>query len=347
MKAVYITKHGSSDVLTYGDFPEPEFGPNEVLIRVRACALNRLDLYTRAGSRGTKRNFDKPHILGSDVAGDVIEIGADVTSIRRGTRVLVNPKMSCRQCRLCLAGQDDLCDQSPGMLGSSCNGGYAEYVVAPASNTLPLPENVTYENAAGLPTVFMPSWNILVRQGKLRPWETALIASSSSGVASAAIQIAKNVIGARVITTTSSEEKVKQAFALGADEVINYQTEDVARRIKDITSGKGVDVVVDHVGADFWPAAIRTLAKGGRYGICGVTSGYEVNLQIGLLFLNQHTVFGVFMGRGEDLRQIVDSAGRGLIRSIIHETYPLEDAARAHKVMEELHFFGKLVLVVP
>ena len=150
-----------------------------------------------------------------------------------------------------------------------------------------------------------------------------------------------------MITTTSSDIKVKQAFALGADEVINYETEDVARRIKDITFGRGVDVVVDHVGADFWPAAIRSLAMGGRYGICGVTSGYEVNMQMGLLFLNQQTVFGVFMGRREDLRQVVDSAGRGLIRSIIHQTYPLADAARAHQALEDLNFFGKLVLVVP
>ena len=233
------------------------------------------------------------------------------------------------------------------MLGSTAAGGYAEYVSVPAVNALALPENVSYEQAASLPTVFLPSWAILLRRAALKPWETALIPSASSGVGTAGIQVAKNVVGARVIATTSSEEKARKAFDLGADEVINYTREDVAERVKGLTKGRGVDVVLDHVGADFWPAGIASLAPGGRYGICGVTTGYRAELQMGLMFLKHQTVFGVFMGRREDLRQVVEMAARGVIRGIIHQTFPLEDASRAHDAMEARNFFGKLVLTVP
>ena len=216
----------------------------------------------------------------------------------------------------------------------------------PAVNVEPIPDALSYVQAASLPTVFLPCWTILVRKAQLKAWETMLIPSASSGVATAGIQVAKNVLGAKVITTTSSEEKAQKARELGADEVINYTSEDIAERVKEITGGQGVNVVLDHVGEDFYPAAIRSLAMGGRYGICGVTSGYRADLQMGLMFLRYQTVFGVFMGRKEDLRQIVALAGRGTIRGVIHETFALEDAAKAHEAMEGRNFFGKLVLTV-
>jgi len=259
--------------------------------------------------------------------------------------VVVHPVLTCRQCTYCIGGQEELCVK-PGMLGSTTNGGYAEYVTLPGVNTQPLPDSISYEQAASMPTVFLPCWSILMRRAALKPWETVLVLSASSGVGTAAIQVAKNVIGARVITTTSTEEKAEKARELGADEAINYAEEDVAKRVKELT-GRGVDVVVDHVGADFWPAAMASLAPGGRYGICGVTSGYRAELQMGLMFLKHQTVLGVFMGRKEDLRQIVDRAAKGEIRGVVHETFPLEDAARAHETMESRNFFGKLVLTVP
>ena len=346
MKAVYITEHGAPDALVYGDLPEPEPGANDALIRVRACALNRLDAYTRAGARGTRLRFNgNPHVLGGDVAGDVVETGGEVSQISAGDRVVVNPRITCRQCRFCLAGEEELC-RGAGMLGSTISGGYAEYVSVPAANVVGIPDDLSYVQAASLPTVFLPCWTILIRKAQLRPWETLLIPSASSGVGTAGIQVAKNVIGARVIATTSSEDKARKARELGADEVINYTTEDIAERVSEITGGQGVEVVLDHVGADFYPAAMRSLAMGGRYGICGVTSGYRAELQMGLMFLRYHTVFGVFMGRKDDLRQIVDLAGRGVIRGIIHRAYPLQDAAEAHRDMEALNFFGKLVLEV-
>ena len=344
MKAVYMTEHGGVDVLQYGDMPEPEIGPNDVKVRVRAASLNRLDVYTRAGVRGTRRrNFDAPHILGGDAAGEVVEIGAEVRGREIGQRIVINPRMTCNQCRWCSAGEDEFCENS-GMLGSSRRGSYAEYVGVPATSAVPIPDGLSFEEAATLPTVFLPSWTILVRKGALKSWETALILSASAGVGTAGIQVAKNVVGAAVITTTSTEEKAAQALDLGADHVINYSSEDIAERVREITDGRGVDVVLDHVGAEFWPAATRSLAMGGRYGICGVTTGYRAELQMGAMFTRDQTVFGVFMGRKEDMRQIVEMAGRGVIRGIIHQTFPLREAAKAHEVMESRNFFGKLVL---
>ena len=346
MKAVYMTEHGGADVLQYGDMPEPEIGPNDVKVRVRAASLNRLDVYTRAGVRGTRRrNFDSPHILGGDAAGEIVEIGSEVRGREIGQRVVVNPRMTCNQCRWCSAGQDEFCESS-GMLGSSRSGSYAEYVGVPATSAVPIPNGLSFEEAATLPTVYLPSWTILVRKGELKSWETALVLSASAGVGTAGIQVAKKVIGATVITTTSTEEKAAQASELGADHVINYSSEDIAERVREITGGRGVDVVLDHVGAEFWPAATRSLAMGGRYGICGVTTGYRAELQMGAMFTRYQTVFGVFMGRKEDMRQIVEMAGRGVIRGIIHQTFPLEDAAKAHEVMEGRNFFGKLVLTM-
>ncbi len=343
MKAVYIREHGGREVLTYGDMPDPVIGPNDVKVRVRACSVNRVDVFTRLGVRGTRLGLDQPHILGGDAAGDVVEVGSEVTRVRVRDRVVINPKLTCSQCQYCVAGEHELCI-SPSMLGSTTNGSYAELLKAPAVNAVRLPDSVSYEEAAALPTVFLPSWNILVRRARLQSWETALILSASSGVGTAAIQVAKNVIGARVIATTSTDEKARKARELGADEVIVYSREDIRQRVKELTEGRGVNVVVDHVGADFWPAASSSLAPGGRYGICGVTTGYKVDLQLGLLFLRNQTVFGVFMGRKEDLRQIVELAGKGVIRSVIHGTFPLRDAAEAHQVMESKSLFGKLVL---
>ena len=346
MKAVYMTEHGGADVLQYGDLPEPQIGSNDVKVRVRAASLNRLDVYTRAGVRGTRRrNFDDPHVLGGDAAGEIVEVGSEVRGREIGQRVLVNPRMTCNQCRWCSAGQDEFCESS-GMLGSSRSGSYAEYVGVPATSAVPIPDSLSFQEAATLPTVYLPSWTILVRKGELKSWETALVLSASAGVGTAAIQVAKNVIGATVITTTSTDEKAAQATELGADHVINYSSEDIAERVREITSGRGVDVVLDHVGAEFWPAATRSLALGGRYGICGVTTGYRAELQMGAMFTRYQTVFGVFMGRKEDMRQIVEMAGRGVIRGIIHQTFPLEEAAKAHEVMESRNFFGKLVLTM-
>lgn len=343
MQAVYIESHGGPEVLTYGDRPEPSTKPNEVKIRVRASSLNRLDLYTREGDRGLRRRFPPPLILGGDCAGDVVEIGDLVRGISPGDRVVVNPKITCQQCAACLAGQDDLCP-TPQFMGSAVDGSYAELVSVPAANVHVLTANVAYEQAAAAPTTFLPIWNMLLRKVELKAWETVLVLSASAGVGTAAIQVASKVIGARVIATTSTAEKAARARELGADEVINYNEEDITERARALTGGRGVDVVVDHVGADFFPKAFSSLRPGGRYGICGATTGLRTELHLGLLFSRQVQIYGVFMGTKEDMRGITEMLNRGTISPVVHQVFPLAEAAAAHKAMEETNFFGKLVL---
>ncbi len=329
--------------MQYGQRPEPTMADDEVKVRVKAAALNRLDTYVRAGLRGQRRQFPPPLILGGDSAGEVVEVGARVPAHRLGQRVVINPRISCRTCSFCTAGDDDLCPKFQ-FLGSSCDGSYAELVSVPAVNAVPIADGVTFEHAAAVPTVYLPMWNMLIRKAQLKPWETVLVLSASAGVGTAAIQVAKNVIGARVIATTSSHEKASMALELGADHVINYTSEDVTSRVKELTGGHGADVVVDHVGAKFFQGAYNSLKRGGRYGVCGVTTGYETQLQLGTLFTKQLRVFGVFMGSRGDMGQIVEMLNRGKIMPVIHGAFPLEHAAEAHTVMESRSFFGKLLL---
>jgi len=230
-------------------------------------------------------------------------------------------------------------------MGSAIDGSYAEYVAVPAINVHRLEAGVTYQEAAAVPTTFLPVWNMLVRRAQLRPWETVLVLSASAGVGTAAIQVAKRVLGARVIATTSTPEKVAQAREWGADEVINYKEEDIGERVKALTGGQGVDVVVDHVGAEFFSAAFNSLRPGGRYTICGATTGLRAELHLGLLFTRQIEVYGAFMGTKKDMSQIVEVLNRGMIRPAIHQTFDLEKAAEAHRAMEETNFFGKLLLL--
>lgn len=343
MKAVYIDAHGGPEVLNYGDRPDPEVQPSQVLVRVHATALNRLDLYTRAGGRGLRRDFPPPLILGGDCAGEIVEVGGQVVGLAVGDRIVVNPRQTCGQCDFCMSGDDDLCPKST-FMGSAIDGSYAELIAVPGVNVHAISDDVTYEEAAAMPTTFLPVWNMMVRRAKLQPWETVLVLSASAGVGTAAIQVAKNVVGARVIATTSTPEKSAKAKELGADEVINYTEEDIAERVKALTGGRGVDVVVDHVGADFFTPAFNSLRPRGRYTICGATTGLRVELHLGLLFTRQIEIYGGFMGSKEDMREIVAMLNRGAIRPAIHQSYPLTEAAAAHQTMEDTNFFGKLLL---
>ncbi|HAA95180.1 MAG: zinc-binding dehydrogenase [SAR202 cluster bacterium] len=343
MKAVYIEAHGGTEVLTYGDRPDPEVKAGEVKIKVRATALNRLDLYTREGGRGLEKEFPPPLILGGDCAGEVAECADDVAGLKVGDRVVVNPRLSCMQCAPCLAGQDDLCRRSR-FLGSAIDGSYAEYIAVPAANAHVIADSVSFEQAAAAPTTYLPVWNMLVRRLQLKPWQTVLVLSASAGVGTAAIQMAKDVIGAKVIATTSSAEKAAKATELGADVVINYTDEDIRERVREITGGAGVDCVVDHVGADFFGPAFASLRTGGRYGICGATTGLRTELHLGLLFSQQKEIYGAFMGTKEDMREIVEMLNRGEVKPVVDRTFPLAEAAAAHEAMEATSFFGKLIL---
>jgi NADPH:quinone reductase-like Zn-dependent oxidoreductase len=231
-------------------------------------------------------------------------------------------------------------------MGSAIDGSYAEYVAVPAVNVHPIADSVSFEEAAAMPTVYLPMWNMLIRKTRLKPWETVLVLSASAGVGTAAIQVAKQVIGARVIATTSSPEKAAKAKDLGADHVIDYTKEDIAQRVKELTGGQGIDVVIDHVGAQFFEAAYNSLKRGGRYGNCGVTTGYQVQLQMGALFTRELRLYGVYMGSKEDMRQITAMLNAGKIKPVVHQVFPLQHTAEAHKTMESRGFFGKLVLKI-
>ena len=244
MKAIFLEQHGDSSVLQYGDRPEVRPGRGEVKVGVRAAALNRLDVYTRQGVRGARLiEIQFPHVLGGDCAGDVAELGEDVDGLELGQRVVVDPLISCGDCEYCLRGVPSKCGARR-MLGTNTPGSYAEYVVVPAANAFPIPSNLAYEEAAALPTVFLPTWSIVVREGRLQPDETALVLSASSGVGTAAVQVIKNVVGAQCIAATSTAAKARAARELGADHVINYSREELASRVMQITHGRGVDLVV-------------------------------------------------------------------------------------------------------
>ena len=332
MKAVFIQAHGDPSVLEFGDLPDPVPGPGEILIRVHASALNRLDLYTRAGTRGAGSGATFPHVLGGDCAGEVAALGDGVSTPAVGDRVVVNPLLGI--------------NPTPHMLGTHRQGSNAELVVVPAENAVVLPSGLSYEQAAALPTVFLPAWAIVIASGRLQAPETALVLSASSGVGTAAVQLVKKVVGATCIAATSTGAKARAARELGADFAINYEAEDLGTRVKEITRGRGVDLVVDPTGARFFETAYASLGRGGRYGICGVTSGYEANIHLGQLFSKELHLFGVFMGTTQTLREIVRAADRGLVRSVVHRALPLKDAQLAHEEMDRSEHFGKFVLNV-
>jgi alcohol dehydrogenase len=333
LKAVTIRQHGDPSVMEVSEVDEPMATHGQVVVRVRAASINRLDLYTRAGIRGTKQPEDQfPRILGGDCAGEIAEVGEGVTDLFVGQRVVVNPLLTT--------------NPFPKMIGTHVQGSYAELVAVPAANAVPIPDSLSYVQAASLPTVFLPTWSIIMREGQLQSHETAMVLSASSGVGTAAIQIIKGVVGANCIAVTSTPEKIQKAMDLGADHSINYKTEDLAERVKEITGGRGVDLIVDSTGALFFEAAYASLARGGRFGTCGVTSGYQAQIHLGQLFSKELRLFGVFMGSTNELVQIVDAAGKGQLQGAIHRTLPLEEIAQAHEEMERSDHFGKFVVTI-
>ena len=333
MKAVFIRQHCDPSTIQVGEMPQPTAGENQVLVKVRASSINRLDLYTRAGTRGTKLPDNAfPRILGGDCAGDIVECGTGVAGLSVGQRVVVNPLLSN--------------NPYPRMIGTHEQGSQAEYVAVPAGNAVPIPDSLSYIQAAMLPTVFLPTWSIIVREGKLKPSETAMVLSASSGVGTAAIQIIKGVAGATCIAVTSTPDKIAKARELGADETINYKTENLAQRVKELTGGRGVDLIVDSTGALFFEDAYASLARGGRFGICGVTSGYMSQIHLGQLFSKELKVFGVFMGTTDMLAEIVDAAGKGQLHGALHRELSLDEVADAHTEMERSNHFGKFVVTI-
>ena len=342
MKAIVYAEHGGPEVLRYTDVPEPEIGAGEVLVRVRACALNHLDLWLRRGIPSLK--IPLPHIPGSDIAGEVALAGDSVTNVKVGDRVMLQPGISCGACEKCLAGDDNLC-KSYRIFGEMVDGGCAEYLKAPAVNCVPIPEGVSFEAAAAFPLVSLTAWHMLIARAKLQPAETVLVLAAGSGVGSAAIQIAK-ASGARVIATAGSDAKLARARELGADEVINHSTEKIATEVKRLTGRRGVDVVFEHVGEATWNESIRSLVPGGRLVTCGATTGYNGAIDIRYLFTRQISLLGSFMGSKADLLAAAEFLKRGLLKPVIDIVLPLEKCAEAHRRLENSEQFGKIVLKV-
>ena len=340
MKAVVFHEHGGPEVLRYEDRPDPQIRAHEVLVEVRACALNHLDVWARGGLPGIEIRL--PHVLGNDIAGVVRGVGEIVDWVRPGDEVMLQPGVSCGHCADCLRGRDNLC-AAYDILGYRRDGGYAELVAAPAVNVIPKPGNLSWEEAAALPLVTVTAWHMLVTRAAVQPGEDVLIHAAGSGVGSIGIQIAK-LRGARVIATAGSDEKLEKAKALGADETINYSNPDWPREVRRLTGKRGVDVVFEHTGAETWPGSIQSLAKDGRLVTCGATSGFDARTDIRQVFYRHLSLLGSFMGSKAELLDAMRFVESGRIRAVVDRALPLADARRAHELMRDRAQFGKLVL---
>ncbi len=340
MRAITFHEHGGPEQLRLEEVAVPKIGPDELLVRVRACGVNRVDLMAREGRVAAKVRM--PHISGSEVAGDIAGFGDRVAGLAEGQRVAIAPYLFCGRCDYCLAGQEEICLRGE-ILGLTGDGGYAEYVAVPAANAVPLPDGVSYDAAAAVTLATLTTWHMLVSRARLKAGETVLVLAAGSGIGSAAIQIAK-LSGARVIATASTDEKLRRARDLGADETINYREQDFLQEVRRLTEKRGVDVVVEHVGAETWEKSVGCLARAGRLVICGTTSGTEGKLNLWQLFAKELSLIGSYGGTRGELQTVLRLVADGQIHAVIDQTMPSERAAEAQQLMAERRQFGKIVL---
>jgi NADPH:quinone reductase-like Zn-dependent oxidoreductase len=336
MKAVRFHQHGGPEVLQYEDAPDPRPEPGYAIVRVRACALNHLDLWERKGL--PRVAFPLPHISGADVAGEI----ADAQGFKPGERVMLQPGLSCGRCPACVSGRDNLCP-SYDVLGYLSEGGYAQFVKVPLANIIPIPDHIPFVEAAAFPLTFLTAWHMLLTVARLRPGESVLVIAAGSGVGQAAIQIAR-FMGARVLATAGSEPKLARAREIGADDAINHSAGPFSPEVKRLTAGRGVDVIVEHVGEATWEQSVRSLARGGRVVTCGATTGASAKLDLQHLFGRQLSLLGSYMGRKGELLEASRLFFSGRLRPIVDTTFPLPDAAAAQQRMERSEQFGKIVL---
>jgi NADPH:quinone reductase-like Zn-dependent oxidoreductase len=341
MKSVRFHTHGGPEVLRYEDAPDPKLNPGEVLVRVRACALNHLDLWERRGLEHVK--IPLPHISGSDVAGEIAESPA--ADLPVGRRVMLQPGVSCGRCAACLSARDNECPRYEVLGYMNHPGGYAEFVKVPVQNIVPIPDGIGFIEAAAFPLTFLTAWHMLVTRARLQAHEDVLVLAAGSGVGQAAIQIAV-LLGARVIATAGSPAKLEQAQALGASQVIDHYRQDVAEEVKRLTNRRGVDVVIEHVGQATWAKSVRSLARCGRLVTCGATTGTDGTLNLQALFAKQLSILGSYMGSKGELLRVARFFFDGQLKPVVDRTYPLAEAAAAQVRLEESGQFGKIVLEV-
>ena len=342
MKAVTFHQHGGPEQLIYEDVAVPVPQAGEVLVRVRACALNHLDIWIRQGIPNYPITL--PHVSGCDVSGVVERVGEGVSvPFSIGQPVVVSPGISCWQCEFCLAGRDNFCSTYR-LVGAQVDGGYAEFVKVPAVNLLPMPEGLTVEQAAAYPLVAVTAWHMVKTLANVQPGETVLVMGAGSGVGSMGVQIAR-LLGARVLSTVGTDDKIERAKMIGADVVINHAREDVTERIRAATDGRGVDVVVEHVGQAVWEQCLRSLTRGGRLVTCGSTSGPESRLDVRYVYARQLTIMGSYMGTRAELLEVSRFIRDGKLKPVVDSVFPLSDARRAQERMLARKSFGKIILV--
>jgi NADPH:quinone reductase-like Zn-dependent oxidoreductase len=341
LKAVRIHAHGGVEQLRYEDAPEPKLSaPTEVVVRLKNAALNHVDVWNRLGEAAIP--IPMPHILGADGAGTVVEVGPETTNVKPGDGVCLYAFTGCGRCEFCLTGRDFMCIHVVA-LGQRLEGTYAEYVKLPAENCFPIPTGMSFAEAAAFPLVFITVWRMLITNAKLTPGETILILGIGGGVASAALQIAKRM-GAYVIVTSGSDEKLERARKCGADHGINYRRADFAKEVIALTEGRGVDIVLDCVAGENWQKSLAALTQGGRLVTCGATAGGLADTELSLIFTKHLQILGSTLGSREEFRQVINFMKVTQLRPIIDQTFPLAEAAAAQRRMEEGKQFGKIVL---
>lgn len=340
MKAVVFHEHGGPGVLRYEDTPDPSPGRGEVLIEVKATSINHVDIFLRRGMPGVK--VPMPKIAGSDASGIIRELGADVSGLKSGQRVTINPGISCGRCEFCAAGFSSQC-VSYAMVGEHTDGAYAQLVKVPVHIVLPIPDSISFEEAAAAPLVFLTAWSMMVSKGNIRPGDDVLILGAGAGVGTAAIQIAK-MVGCRIFVTASSDEKLERAKQLGADFLINYKSDEFDKKIRELTNKRGVDVVVDYIGADTWVRSLRSARRGGRVLTCGATTGFAPQTDLRQIFYRQVQVLGSTMGSHREFLDVMKCVFRGQLKPVIDRVLPLAEASKGHELIESRSVFGKIVL---
>jgi NADPH:quinone reductase-like Zn-dependent oxidoreductase len=349
VKAWRVDQHGGIDALKLIDVPTPEPGPMEVRVKVQAVGLNHLDLWVRKGVPGHK--FPLPLIPGCDISGVIDKFGEgaekalSADGLKSGSPVVLNPGVSCGRCEACLSGFDPLCRQY-GILGEHRDGGCSEFIVVPAANIVSRPASLSAEQAAAIPIPYLTAWTMLVRKAQLKPGETVLVQAGGSGVSMASIEIAK-MLGAQVITTVGSDDKIAKAKSIGADHVINYKKSSFRDEVKKILKAQGksgCEVVIDHVGADTFNDSLKCLAWGGRLATCGATTGGDVQIDLKLVFFKNLSILGSTMGSKGDFIHLLGLVAGGKLKPVVDSTFKLTDLPKAHEKLESRVTFGKIVL---
>lgn len=340
MKAAVIHEFGGPEVLRYEEWPDAKVRRDQVLVRVRACAMNHLDLWVRKGLPGV----NLPHILGSDIAGEIIEVGEYVRGFAVGQRVVLAPLHFCGQCESCASGRQNLCREFT-VIGNGVDGGNCELISVQPESVIPIPERLNFVEAASVPLVFVTAFHMLTARANVRPGQTVLVLGANSGVGIAAIQVAK-LFGATVIATAGDDRKAEGARSLGADFVVNHYQQKIGDEVRKITDKAGVDIVIEHVGPATWGESVKSLKPGGVLVTCGATTGPKVDIDLRFLFSRQLSFLGSYMGTLGELHEVLKLVFAGKLKPVVDRVFPLPEVRAAHEYLENSQMFGKVVLEV-